>query len=427
MINNIFIFEDDKHANFLPLTYLRPVYDLICGISPLIAKIARLFPEANISLHCRKHLKNIVKQNHAGIGVNNLNTGLGCLIINGRLLAGEKIRDSLLLDGRDRLFINEDDEVVAGYLNTDNLYILRNILDDSLSSRRIINTFRNKTEITNISARLLKYPWDILNANAEQITLDFKAAVPLGIVKGDIHSSVAILDEYKLYVGEDTRILPGVTINCEKGPVYIGENCLIKANTYIEGPVYIGKYSVISNSQILSGSSIGPNCMIHQSELENTTLQGCSNLDHNCLRTAYLADCVNIAAGSFNKDTFDPFSKEPVFYLQGEEIDFDLTKFGMLCGDFASIGTQIQLPAGSSYGVASSLTASHLTAPRYVPCFVQQSEDDSFDEISLREILERLEHLLDNKKVELTKVERDLIETLHGSLGSERRSSKVIY
>jgi len=427
MINNIFIFEDDRYINFLPLTYMRPVYDLICGISPLIAKIARLFPEANISLHCREYLKHSVKQNHAGIGVNHLNTGLGCLIVNGRLLAGEKVRDSLILDGRDRLFINEEDEVVAGYLNTDNLYILRDILDDGLSSRRIINALRNKTEITSISAQLLKYPWDILNACSEQITADFQSAVPMGIVKGDIHSNVSILDEYKLYAGENSRVLPGVTINCEKGPVYIGDNCLIKASTYIEGPVYIGKYSVINNSRILPGSSIGPNCLINNSELDNTILHGYSGLDNNHLRTAYLADGVQIASGSFNQNTFDPLSKEPVFYLQGEGIAADVPKFGILCADFVNIGTQIQLPAGSSLGVASRITASYTTAPRRTPCFVQQTDADSFEEMSLKEILERLAYTLETKDVELTKVERDLIETLYDSLGSERRISRIIY
>jgi hypothetical protein len=427
VINNIFIFEDEKYSNFLPLTYLRPVYDLICGISPLVAKIVRVFPEANISLHCREQLKNSVKQNHAGIGVNNLNTSLGCLIINGRALAGEKFRERLNLDGRDRLFISEDDELIAGYLNTENLYTLRSILDDGLSSRRIINALRSKTEITHVDEKLLQYPWDILKVGGEQIALDFKAAVPMGIVKGEVHIDVSVLDEYKLFVGENSRLLPGVTINCEKGPVYIGENCLLKPNTYIEGPAYIGKYSVIANSQILPGASIGPNCVIHNSEISNSVLHGYSRLDYNCLRTSYLADCVNFEPQSFNLDLLNPFGQEPALYLPGAEVEAAEKKLGVLCGDFASIGAQIKLPAGSSLGVASRLTTSNTAAPRYVPCFIQQTEPDAFAEMNNRETLERLEYSLGLKEVELTKVERDLVESLHDSLGSERRVSKIIY
>ena len=427
MINNIFIFEDEKYSNFLPLTHLRPVYDLICGISPLVAKIVRQFPEANISLHCRESLKQIVKQNHAGIGVNHLNTGLGCLIINGRLLASEKFRERLILDGRDRLFINNDDEVIAGYLNTNNLYELRDILSDAISSRKIISTLRNKTEISGLPEKLAEYPWDILNINAEQIAIDFKTVVPMGIVKGEVHSDTAVLDEYKLYVGEGARVLPDVTINCEKGPVYIGDNCLIKSGTYIEGPAYIGKFSTIFASQILPGSSIGPNCIINNSEVRGSILHGYSTLDHNCLRSSYLADCVNFEAHSFNQDLLDPFVKEPTLYLQDAEVESDEKKLGVLCGDYASIGAQIKIPAGSSIGVASRLVISNTVAPRYIPCFIQQTDNDDFDETSLKESLEWLTYMLSIKEIELTKAERDLIENLHDSLGSERRVSKIIY
>ncbi|MDR2431767.1 MAG: hypothetical protein LBD99_05900 [Candidatus Margulisbacteria bacterium] len=427
MINNIFIFEDDKHANFLPLTYLRPVYDLLCGISPLVAKIARQFPEANISLHCRESLKNIVKQNHAGIGVNHLNTGLGCLIINGRVLADAKFRDGLLLDGRDRLFISEDDEVIAGYLNTENLYILRDILDDALSSRRLLNALRNKTEVAHSKAGLVEYPWDILNVCGEQLALDFQTVVPMGIVKGEVHSDAAVLDEYRLFVGEKARVMPGVTINCEKGPVYIGDCCLLKPHTYIEGPVYIGKYSVIAGSQILGGSSIGPNCTINNSEISGSILHGYSSLDNNILRSSYLADCVALEARTFNLQLLDPFSKEPALYLQGAKVESGEKKLGLLCGDFASIGAQIKIPAGSSLGVASRLTASGAAAPRYTPCFIQQIDPDTFAEMSVKETLERLEYSLGLNEVELTKVESDLIEHLHGSLGADRRVSRIIY
>ncbi|MDR1453270.1 MAG: hypothetical protein LBJ25_04785 [Candidatus Margulisbacteria bacterium] len=426
MINNIFIFEDEKYSNFLPLTHMRPVYDLICGASPLVAKIARVFPEANISLHCREHLKNIVKQNHTGISINNLNTGLGCLIINGRLLAGEKLKENLLLDGTDRLFINQNNEVLAGYLNTNNLYELRDILDDAISSHKIINTFRNRAEILHGKEKLVEYPWDILNACAEQIALDFKALVPLGIVKGQIDINASVLDEYKLYVGSETRVLPGVTLNCEKGPIYLGEHCVIKPNTYIEGPVYIGKYSVIGNSQILAGSSIGPNCQIKNSTVSNSILHGYSCLDYNYLQSAYLADCVNIEPQTFNQDLLNPFNKEPTFYLPGAEVESDEKRLGLICGDFARIGAQAHIPAGSSLGVASQLLNNTL-APRYVPCFIQQSDTETFKELTVRETLNNLEYLLGLKEVELTTVEKDLIETIHEMLGSERRVSKIIY
>ena len=42
MIKNICIVEDEKFENLLPLVYMRPVYDLRCGILTLKEKILNL-------------------------------------------------------------------------------------------------------------------------------------------------------------------------------------------------------------------------------------------------------------------------------------------------------------------------------------------------------------------------------------------------
>ncbi len=80
------VFEDKKTSNFFPLTYSRPVYDLICGYTSLKNKIFRLFPTAKHSLHCRTYLENITIQNNPGILVNSIEDN-ECLFINGRILA----------------------------------------------------------------------------------------------------------------------------------------------------------------------------------------------------------------------------------------------------------------------------------------------------------------------------------------------------
>ena len=55
-VMQICIFEDDKIEQFNPLTFSRPVYDLVCGINTLREKIERYFPGKRTSLHCRKYL-----------------------------------------------------------------------------------------------------------------------------------------------------------------------------------------------------------------------------------------------------------------------------------------------------------------------------------------------------------------------------------
>ena len=82
------VFEDKRASNFLPLTYSRPVYELICGYTSLKNKIFRLFPSAKHSLHCRAYLEKVTALNNPGILVNTIE-GDECIFVNGRVAAGD--------------------------------------------------------------------------------------------------------------------------------------------------------------------------------------------------------------------------------------------------------------------------------------------------------------------------------------------------
>lgn len=426
-IHNIFVFEDDQYVNFLPLTYLRPVYDLISGMSPLLAKVFRQFPDANISLHCRDYLKHSVKQNHAGIGVNNINTGSACLLINGRILANSDLTSKLNLDGRDRIFINSEEEVIAAYLNTNNLYIIREMLDDVFNSRKIISALRNKTEITHVELTLIEYPWDLIQENPGQIAADFAAAVPSGIIKGELHSEVSIIDEYKLFIGTGASVHPGVVLNAEKGPIFIGENCEIKPHTYIEGPVYIGNHTIVANSTLQGGASIGPRSMVNNCSLNNCIFHGYSDLTHVALSSSYAADFVSIDYHSYNHDKLLPFGKEPEIYIDGTEIETGAPCLGLFVADFSRIGAHNKIGPGSVMGIASFFEIGNDTLPKYMPSFILQTSTNRFDELTEKETLERIKYYLAQKQIELTKVELDLISYVHGEFPRDRKVSGIIY
>ena len=50
------VFEDERHGQFLPIAYTRPVYDLMCGMRALSDKIASAYPGCDIRHLCRPHL-----------------------------------------------------------------------------------------------------------------------------------------------------------------------------------------------------------------------------------------------------------------------------------------------------------------------------------------------------------------------------------
>jgi carbonic anhydrase/acetyltransferase-like protein (isoleucine patch superfamily) len=428
MINNILIFEDDKYSNFLPLTFLRPVYDLISGMSPLLAKIVRQFPETNIHLHCRGYLKNIVKQNHAGIGVNNLTTGVSCLLVNGRLLADQKLRESLNLDGRDRIYITDTDEVAAAYLNTDNLYLIREMMDDVFTSRKIISLLRNKTERIHLKATLVEYPWDLLQAHAAHVGVDFAQVVPAGIIKGELHNDTVVLDEYNVYVGEGTRIMPGVILNAEGGPIYIGENCTIKPHTYIEGPAYLGNNSVVSGSSLYAGAAIGPRSDISNSTIRSSIAHGYATIEGAELKDSYLADAATISAGTSMQTTISPFKKADHYvYVSGERIDVPVDRLGLLAADFCQIGPHTIIDPATVLGISAHCNFSNDLLPKSVSSFLTQTSHNHFEEQTLKEVFDNIQYTLKKKDIEFTKSEQDLIEHVYSKFPADRRVSKVVF
>ena len=66
---SICIFEDELYLNFEPLTYSRPVYDLVCGINTLKKKILRAFPRENVVLKCRSYLEPLISEENKKLRV----------------------------------------------------------------------------------------------------------------------------------------------------------------------------------------------------------------------------------------------------------------------------------------------------------------------------------------------------------------------
>jgi len=62
MTRTLCIVEARGHEHLLPLTWLRPVYDLRCGITTLRAKIERCYPGLAVTLRCRPYLADLVRE-----------------------------------------------------------------------------------------------------------------------------------------------------------------------------------------------------------------------------------------------------------------------------------------------------------------------------------------------------------------------------
>ena len=116
---HICIYEDSGCNNLLPMIYMRPVYDLFCGIVSLQEKLIRNFPKASITLHTRSILESVVRDRYPDCLVNDFPSEVKEIVfINGRtLLSSETVLNKL---GKNQSF-TINNKVVAARLSGEQL------------------------------------------------------------------------------------------------------------------------------------------------------------------------------------------------------------------------------------------------------------------------------------------------------------------
>ena len=297
---HICIFEDKKYLNLEPLIYPRPVYELVCGISPLREKILRSFPGRKYSLHCRTYLKNVLQQEYPKIPINDI-TGSECLFINGRILSDKNLA-KLFSTTEDKLFISGD-SIAAVKLSGERLKKFCDNIPETFGIEDFYGLPVQQVEIG-----FVNYIWELINNNGKEIERDFAYLTVKGrpVKKGQkrkIHKGVSFINKKRILIGNGVEIKPGCVIDASEGPVYIDQGALLYPNVVIIGPAYIGANSKIkSGATIYENVSIGKVCKVG-GEVEDIIMMPYSNKQHaGFIGHAYLGSWVNLGADTNNSD-----------------------------------------------------------------------------------------------------------------------------
>jgi len=93
-----------------------------------------------------------------------------------------------------------------------------------------------------LSPKMVSYPWDLVNFNGGEIVSDFGLLAPdRGQRKrGMIYDGAHLINPENIVVGEGSRVKPGVVLDAETGPIWIGNNVTVFPNAVIEGPAFVG-------------------------------------------------------------------------------------------------------------------------------------------------------------------------------------------
>jgi len=227
------IFEDNNYMNLEPLSLSRPVYELVCGITTLREKILRAFRGIEYSLHCRKYIEPVLKQEFSETAINSLNTD-ECLFINGRILASDDIA-SIFSSKQDRIY-KCGNYLAAAKLSGKNLKTFLKQIPNNISFENLPEVPSEEVQVT-----FINYVWDLINYNGSELKRDFKFLTKRKKASGKklknkIHPGVHFINKKKIFIGEGSEIKPGCVLDASEGPIYIDKNVLICPNAVIEGP-----------------------------------------------------------------------------------------------------------------------------------------------------------------------------------------------
>lgn len=152
------------------------------------------------------------------------------------------------------------------------------------------------------------------------------------------------------------EIEEGATVH---GPIYLGENSIIRSGSYVMGPVYIGENSDLGPNAFLRKSSyIGNGVKIGNAvEIKNSIVMDNTNINH----LSYVGDSIigancNIAAGTNIANLrFDDDNVK--LTIKGERVNSGRRKLGVIFADGVKTGINSSFNPGIKVGLNSRIGA----------------------------------------------------------------------
>ena len=402
----VVLLEDLKHSRFGPLTFLRPEFDLRCGALELREKLERRRPDWNVTLCPRPALADIVSERHPARGIDTLGDG-PTLLLYGRVIADEPLL-SALADTDGETLLTSDSKVVGALLQSG----ARERLDEAFVAAEGIGALGLETSVE-VPARSVRYPWDLVAATAEEIAADAPLVAELGEVKEELHNCARLLGKENISVGEGSEIGPSVVLDAREGPIVIGRDVKLMANTVVVGPVFIGDGSLVrACSAIYGGTSIGPVCKVG-GEIAASVLQSFSNKQHGgFLGHSFVGSWVNLGAATNNSDLKNNYGNVRV-QIAGEIVDTGSVSVGAIIGDHSKTAIGTRLNTGTVIGIFCSVFADGFP-PKSVPSF-SWGTSGGFVRYDLREAIDTASRVMARRGMKMTPALAKRVTELFGA------------
>ncbi len=408
---SILVFEDDSYRNFYPLTYTKPLYELLCGGRRQRERMIDAFGREDVVLLARGYLEDAVRE-RVDVEVNDVGRQSTYLVVNGGVLMGEGeligLRDTL--ETGEALY--EGDRLIA--VRADRRMAEEVAERATADGEGLLNVARKGAAMKkSLPSRALKYPWQLIDYNHAMIQLDFMEGM-----RERWREEEPDLGKHPVLLGEGVEVERGSLLEALRGPVVVDDGAEIQFPSRISGPSWIGRRSVLHSALIREGTSIGEVCKVG-GEVEASIIEGHSNKAHmGYLGHSYVGEWVNMGASSVVSNLKNTYGTVKV-NVDGRRMDSGRMKLGVFLADYSKVSISTAIYAGKRVGVSSHI---HGVVDVDVPSFTLWGKSLGWQprEIFLDSAIETQRRIFDRRGIEQKVVHVDLMRRVFEMTEAER-------
>lgn len=384
----ICLFEDKLRSQFYPFYLTRPIDLIRIGILTIQEKWSTAFKNSEF----RRITHPILQVAYYDLDMpENRET----LFINSRYLPSEDILHQIKALQFDIKLVDNSGHIIAYKSKT--------------------NKPQPPEKSQTVNARSISWPWDIFSLNEEEINRDFDALKLLDN-RNEIHRSPGVIidGDYPVYIDPSATIEPNVTIMSDQGPVYIGREVKLLANSVIKGAVSINEHTIVKVGAVIYGaSSIGPHSRIG-GEVKNVVFFGNSNKGHSgFLGDSVVGAWVNLGADTNGSNLKNNYSNIRVDLGVPGIIDTGLQFCGQFIGDHTKTSINTMMNTGSVYGVASNIATSGFP-PKRVESFTWLTAE-SISGYDVNKAIDTVFKVLDRRGITPSNAYLNILRAIHES------------
>lgn len=364
--------------NLLPLTFTRPVSELLLGMSTLREKWEELLP-GHYSYGTADYLTELYPNGQPDADT---------IIIASHIVPSRALADTiaLMLPG-ERLMAGEEEIARCG------------------TAERSVPYPGN--------VETIKFIYDLFRLNAETIRTDFDRLTEYHVSAPVSRTCTVIGTSARIFLGNGARA-EGVTFNTTDGPVYIGPGAEVMEGSCLRGPIAVLDHSTVNMlTRIYPGTTIGRHCKVG-GEINNVVMHDYTNKAHDgFLGNAVIGSWCNLGAGCVASNLKNDYTEIKLWnYPSRRFMRTGLQFCGLIMGDHSKAGINTMFNTATTVGVGCNIHGTGF--PRnFIGSFQEGGATGGFIEVPLKKFFDIARRVMSRRQVELTPAAERLYTYLH--------------